>query len=135
MEFVQANWMWILVAVASGGMLLWQSVRGSLAGGIGPTQATLLINREDAVVLDVREPAEYSQGHIVGARHIPLGQLEKRLAEIDKLKDKPVIVCCAAGSRSASASGALRKAGFSKVFNLAGGMAAWDQAGLPTTKK
>lgn len=136
MEFIQNNFMWIIVAFVSGGMLLWPLVRGRAGGpGVGPTQATLMINREDAVVLDVREPSEWAQGHIVNARHIPAGQLEKRLTELEKFKDKAVIVCCASGNRSASASGTLRKAGFTKVYNLAGGIAAWDQAGLPTTKK
>lgn len=136
MEFLQNNYIWIIVAFVSGAMLLWPLVRGRAGGpAVGPAQATLLINREDALVVDVREPAEYSQGHIVNARNLPLGQLEKRLTELEKFKDKPLILCCASGSRSVSAGSTLRKAGFAKVYNLAGGVAAWEQAGLPVTKK
>ncbi|MEW5888836.1 MAG: rhodanese-like domain-containing protein [Pseudomonadota bacterium] len=136
MEFLQNNYIWVIVAFVSGGMLLWPLVRGRAGGpGVGPAQATLLINREDAVVVDVREPAEYSQGHIVNARNLPLGQLQKRLTELEKFKDKPIILCCASGNRSASAGATLRKAGFAKVYNLAGGVVAWEQAGLPVTKK
>ncbi|MFZ5511937.1 MAG: rhodanese-like domain-containing protein [Pseudomonadota bacterium] len=136
MEFLQNNYIWIIVAFVSGAMLLWPLVRGRTGGpAVGPAQATLLINREDAVVVDVREPAEYSQGHIVNARNLPLGQLQKRLTELEKFKDKPLILCCASGNRSASASSTLRKAGFARVYNLAGGVAAWEQAGLPVTKK
>lgn len=136
MEFLQNNFVWIIVAFVSGGMLLWPLVRGRAAGpAVTPAQATLLINREDGVVLDVREPAEYARGHVVNARNIPLATLDKRLSELEKFKNRPVIVCCATGNRSVSAGGTLRKAGFEKVFNLSGGMAAWEQAGLPVTKK
>jgi rhodanese-related sulfurtransferase len=135
-EFIQANIMWVALAAISGGILLWQLISGSVGGaGVSPMQATLMLNREDAIVVDVREPAEWASGHIVNARHIALGQLDKRLAEIEKFKARPVIVCCASGNRSASACGKLRKAGFEKVFNLDGGMGAWNDANLPITTK
>ena len=134
MEFVQNNLMWIGLAAVSGTMLLWQLFSGGGAG-VSPMQATLMINREDAVVLDVREIAEFAQGHIPNSRHIPLAALEKRLSELEKFKERAIIVNCASGNRSGSACGTLRKHGFAKVFNLAGGISAWDQAGLPVTKK
>lgn len=136
MTFVQENIHWIGLAFVSGMMLLWPMVRGKTAGpSISPMQATLLINREDAVVVDVREPGEYSKGHIPNSRHIPLAQLDKRLPELDRFKDRPVIVNCQSGNRAFSACSALRKAGFAKVFNLDGGVSAWEQAGLPLTNK
>jgi rhodanese-related sulfurtransferase len=136
LDFIKNNLIWIGLAAVSGGLFVLQTWRARGAGaGVSPMQATLLMNREDAVVVDVREPAEYSGGHIPNARHIPLSQLDKRLSELDKLKERTVIVSCARGNRSAAACGALRRAGFAKVFNLAGGMSAWDQAGLPVTKK
>jgi rhodanese-related sulfurtransferase len=135
MEFVQQNLMWIGLAVVSGGMLLWQTFNGSGGKNISVNEATLLINRQDALVLDVRETAEWSAGHIPDARHIALGHLGKHLSEIDKYKDKPVIVVCASGNRSGSACGTLRKAGFQQVFNLGGGIRTWSEAGLPMTKK
>jgi rhodanese-related sulfurtransferase len=134
-EFIQANVMWLALAVVSGAMLLWPVLTGSGSAGVSPIEATLLLNREDAIVIDVRESGEWSGGHIPNARHIALSQLDKRIGEIDRLKARPVIVCCASGNRSASACGKLRRAGFEKVFNLAGGIGAWTQAGLPVTTK
>ena len=99
------------------------------------TEATLLINREDAVVLDVRETSEWSAGHIPNARHIALGQLDKHLSELEKFKSRPVIICCASGNRSSSACGTLKRAGFERVFNLSGGLGAWTGAGLQVTTK
>lgn len=136
MEFVKDNLAWFGLAVFSGGMLLWQSWQARAGGaGVSPLQATLMINREDAVVLDVREAAEYGGGHIPNSRHIPLSQLDKRLPELEKFKGRAIIVSCTRGNRSAAACGRLRRAGFEKVFNLNGGLAAWDEAGLPVTKK
>ena len=134
MEFVQQNIMWVITAVVSGFMLVSSFVRGG-GKGISVPEATLLINREDAIVVDVRETSEWSTGHIPNARHIAMGQLAKRITEIEKFKEKPVIVCCATGNRSSSACGTLQRAGFARVFNLNGGMGAWSSAGLPVTVK
>ena len=135
MEFVQQNMIWVALALVSGGMLLWPMLSGGSSEDLTPAQATLLMNREDALVLDVRETGECTSGHIPGARHITLAQLEKRMSEIEKLKDHPVIICCASGNRSSSACGRLKKGGFEKVFNLAGGISAWREASLPLTTK
>jgi len=134
MEFIQENLSWVMLAVVSGAMLLWQSVRGG-GNNISVTEATVLLNREEAVVVDVRETHEWSAGHIPEARHIALAQVEKRLSELEKFKAKPLIVCCASGNRSSSACRTLKKAGFERVFNLAGGLTAWTDAGLPVTTK
>ncbi len=132
MEFIQQNWYWAALAAVSGTLLIVTSVRGSR--GISPAQATQLINRSDAVVIDVRDAGEYAAGHLLNAQHIPLAELDKRLGELDKLKDKPVILNCQTGSRSASACDILRKAGFTQVHNLEGGIAAWEQAGMPVSR-
>lgn len=136
MEFIQQNWNWAWAALAlvSGSLLIVSSLRGG-SRGISPAQATTLINREDATVIDVRGAAEFASGHLLNARHIPLGDLEKRLGELEKLKDKPVILNCQSGGRSSSACGILRKAGFTNVHNLEGGVAAWEQAGMPISRK
>lgn len=133
MEFIQENIMWVMLALVSGGMLLLTTLKGG--GGISVTEATNLINREDGVVLDVRESGEWSTGHIPNARHIALGQLGGHITELEKIRDKPIIVCCASGNRSSSACSTLTKAGFTRVFNLAGGIGAWRDAGLPVTTK
>lgn len=135
MEFLQANMIWVAVAVTSGAMLLWPMVAGGGAANLTPAEATLLMNREDALVLDVRETGEWGTGHITGARHITMAQLEKRLSELDKFKDKPIIVVCATGNRSSSACGLLKKHGFGKVFSLGGGVSSWRDASLPLTTK
>lgn len=135
MEFIQQNLMWVGLAAVSGGMLIWQTISGGGRNNISVNEATLMINRQDAIVVDVRETAEWSSGHIPNARHIALGHLSKHLSEIEKFKEKPIIVVCASGNRSGSACNVLQKAGFQQVFNLAGGIHAWNEAGLPMTKK
>ncbi|CAG4885215.1 Rhodanese-related sulfurtransferase [Georgfuchsia toluolica] len=133
-EFIRHQWYWVVAALVSGGMLLWPLLRGNKMS-LTPAAATLLMNREDALVLDVRETSEWNNGHIANARHLALTQFDKRLVEIEKFKQTPVIVCCAMGSRGQTAAAKLEKAGFEKVFNLAGGIAAWSEAGLPLTRK
>jgi len=134
-KFVIDNIFLIAVAFVSGAMLVWPMVRRGAGGpSVNTLEATQLINRQDALVVDVREQAEYAQSHILNARLLPLSQLEARLADIEKFKDKPVIVYCATGNRSSAAAATLRKSGFSNVSNLSGGFAAWRQAGLPVQK-
>ena len=134
-DFVRNNLLLFVVALVSGGMLLWPLVRRSTGGPwVTPTEATLLINREDALVIDVREPAEYAAGHVLGAKNIPLARLNAPGAELAKRKDRPVIVVCDGGELAAKAAAALRKQGFTRVVNLSGGLKAWQQAGLPLEK-
>ena len=135
LQFAQANLLYVVLAVTSGAMLLWQTFAAGGGKGISPLEATLLMNREDALVIDVREASEWSAGHIANARHIPLGQLDKRMSELEKFKTRSVIVNCQSGNRSVAACRRLGKNGFEKVHNLAGGIAAWTDAGLPVTTK
>jgi rhodanese-related sulfurtransferase len=135
MDFVQNNILLIAVALVSGAMLIWPLVRrGSGGPWVSTVEATQLINRQDALVLDVRSAEEYAKGHILGAKNLPLADLGRRAAELDKHKAKPVIVHCENGNRSTSALSLLRKQGFASAVNLAGGYAAWQQAGLPVEK-
>lgn len=94
-----------------------------------------MINHDDAVVIDVREVNEYSDGHIINSLHIPLSNLNTRISELKKHKANKVIVACRSGHRSANACANLRKAGFEQVFNLSGGVMAWEKANLPLIKK
>jgi rhodanese-related sulfurtransferase len=127
------NYLYIATALVSGGMLIWPAVRrGTSGSAVSPHDATLMINRHDALVLDVRSAEEFGKGHVLNARNVPLAQLEGRAGELQKHKAKPVIVC-EDGVRS-SAAAALRKIGFEKVYTLSGGLAAWQQAGLPVEK-
>jgi rhodanese-related sulfurtransferase len=135
MKFITENIFLIAIAFVSGAMLVWPLVRRGAGGAsVGTLEATMLINSKDAIVLDVRTPAEFAQSHILNARNIPLDEIEARVKELERFKEKPVIVSCATGNRSGSAAAVLRKHGFTNVVNLAGGIAAWQQAGLPTGK-
>jgi rhodanese-related sulfurtransferase len=127
------NYLYIATALVSGGMLIWPVVRGGAGGSaVSPQDATLMINRHDALVLDVRSTDEFGKGHVLNARSVPLAQLESSSGGLHKHKTKPVIVC-EDGARSGAAA-ALRKMGFEKVYTLAGGLPAWQQAGLPVEK-
>ena len=124
------------LAITSVGMLLFPLfTRGMRPGAeVGPSEAVTLINRKDALVLDVRDDGEFAGGHITNARHMPEKQVAERLKELEKFKDKPVIVSCASGRRSATVADSLRKQGFADVVALRGGILAWSQAGMPLEK-
>ena len=135
-EFLLNNLALVALFLASGALLLWPEL-SRFAGGanaVGTLEATRLMNQPGALVLDVREDAEFASGHLPKARHIPLAQLGTRIGEIAKFKDKPVIVTCRSGARSGSACRALRNAGFTQVYNLKGGVPAWEQASLPVER-
>jgi rhodanese-related sulfurtransferase len=135
-EFISKNIFLVMIAAVSGGMLLWPLLRKGTGGPwVNTLQATQLMNREDAVVVDLRPAADFAKGHILGARSVPLADLEKRAGELDKYKAKPVIVYCNAGNSAGASVALLRRNGFANVVNLAGGYAAWQQAGLPVEKK
>jgi len=135
--FLQNNIFLVAVCVVSGVMLLLPLLQKVSAGGmkeVSVQEAVQLINRRDAIVVDVRDSGEYAAGHVPNARHIPAAELEKRSKELEKFKDKPVVVVCRTGSRSASACGSLRKLGFQEVFPLKGGVLGWTQASMPLEK-
>jgi rhodanese-related sulfurtransferase len=136
MTFIQNNWMLILVMFLSGAMLLWPIIQRRVSGGkdAGNLVVTQLINRQNAVVLDVRETAEYEGGHLPNAIHIPLSQLGSRGQELAKFTDRPVVTYCASGNRSRMAAGPLAKLGFKDVYSLSGGIRAWKDAGLPVER-
>lgn len=131
------NMMLFGAAVATGAMLLWPLLLRPFRAGqeIGAFDAVQLINRKDAVVIDVRDVGEYEAGHIAGARHVPERQLAERLKELEKFRDKPLIVTCRSGARSGVAVQVLRRNGFGEAVNLRGGIDAWQQAGMPLQKK
>lgn len=135
MKFVMDNIFLIVIAVVSGAMLVWPLVRrGSGGPWVSTAQAVQLINKEDALVLDIREPGEYATVHILNARNVPLKDLDARAKELEKYKQKPVIIACESGNRSGQAMAVLKGKGFATVYNLSGGLGAWQQAGLPTER-
>ena len=133
MDFITENIVLIAIAFAAGGMLLYPLVMGKASGpALDTLGATRLINDTGAVVLDVRSPADFAAGPLPNARTTPLAELDKRVGELPA--GKPVLVCCNSGGTSGRASALLRRGGRQDVFNLAGGLQAWQQAGLPVVK-
>jgi rhodanese-related sulfurtransferase len=133
-NFLIENWMLVAVAAASALALFWPTLIQGAAGGLVPSEAVLLINREKAVLIDVCEPEEFAQGHAVGSKNIPLAQFEAQLPLVVKNKSMPVILVCQAGSRAARAADQAKKLGYERAQALAGGLKAWREASLPTEK-
>lgn len=134
MDFINQNILLISLVAISGLSLLWPLLKRSAGNEVNPGEATMLINREDAHILDVREAAEFAGGHLPDAKNIPVGALAERAKELEKLKDKPIILCCASGMRSNKGCAELKKQGFTKLYSLAGGVDAWVGAGYPVKK-
>jgi len=134
-DFVLNNIWLVLIAVTSGAMLAWPSISRRAGGlSVSTLQATQLINHKDALMLDVRSADDFARSHILNAKNIPAGQLGGRLAELEKFRARPVVVCCQTGNSATPSCALLQKAGFTEVHLLAGGISAWEQAGLPVTK-
>ena len=102
---------------------------------VTPATAISLINREEPLLLDVREQNELSDGMLADALHIPLSAFGNRAAELDNDKDRSVLVYCRSGNRSGSVCRTLTGRGFEKVYNLSGGIMAWKDAHLPVSTK
>ena len=134
MNFLIENWMLVAVAAGSALALFLPTITKGAAGGVEPTEAVLLINREKAVLIDVCEPAEYAQGHAMGSKNIPLGQLESQLPLLVKNKSLPVILVCQVGGRASRAAAQAKKLGYERAQALSGGLKAWREASLPVEK-
>jgi rhodanese-related sulfurtransferase len=133
-SFFIDNWYLFAIALVSGGLLIWPMlVQGGGAGAVSAADAVQLINRERAVLIDISDPAQYAAGHAVGARSVPLDALETS-RELPKNKSLPLVVVCPNGARAPRAVAALKKLGFENTTALAGGLAAWRAANLPTEK-
>lgn len=136
LQFVINNW-YLFVALA---VILFLLAAGPLSQqmhGIrnaNAAQAIQLLNRENGVVVDVCEPKEFSAGHVPNAINLPLSSLKDRLRDLEKHKNKPIIVSCRSGNRSLKGAVILRKHGFATVYNLAGGLQAWERDNLPLEK-
>lgn len=137
LEFAINHWDLFAALAIILAMLLGGNLSSRLRGfsNLEPTDAVRIINHDEAVVVDVREDKEVADGTILDSLHIPLGSLGDRLAELANFREKPIIVSCRSGHRSATACARLRKEGFTTVYNLKGGVLAWQNAGLPLQKK
>ena len=132
LEFAGNHTLLVFALVASFLLVIFTELRRKASGmlAVVPTEAVKLINN-DAMVLDLRSAESFSRGHIVGARNVPMDELEGHMDKLAKFRNKPVVAVCDAGITSSKAVNALRNSGFESVYNLKGGMSAWGQAGLP----
>lgn len=118
-------------------LILGLFVRNEVARGgrsVSAQELVHLVNRDGAVVIDVRDANEYGQGHIVDALNVPHTSLSSRIGELRKYKDKPIVLTCKMGQHSGAAGTTLRKAGFQNVSRLRGGVAEWRNQNLPVVK-
>lgn len=134
MNFIADNWMLFAAALASGMMLLWPVLQSGMAQGISTAEAVLMMNREKAVVIDLREPTEFAQGHPAGAVNARLDSLEQDLFKWSNDKTRPLIFLCQSGAISTKGVGIAQKLGFTKVYLLGGGLKSWREANLPLQK-
>ncbi|HEV8502782.1 MAG TPA: rhodanese-like domain-containing protein [Casimicrobiaceae bacterium] len=136
MSFIQNNLLLIVVFIASGAMLAWPLVGGRLSKmkPISTLGVTRLINSGNPVLLDLRETSEFEGGSLPNALHIPLSQLKDRAGELGKLTGRPLVAFCDRGQKSRGAMATLSKLGFNEIYNLAGGIRAWKDAGLPVVR-
>ena len=132
-EFILNNIGYVALWVGSGALLLWPEISRLVGASseIDTLDATRLMNQGSTLILDVRDGADFASGHLPRARHIPLQELTKRMDEIGKYKDKPVLLTSKGGN---AALRSLKQAGFTTVYQLKGGLAAWQQASLPVEK-
>jgi rhodanese-related sulfurtransferase len=130
--FIDNIWLVALILI-SGGALAWPALQ-KRGQRLSQLQATQLINQGKSVILDVRDPADYAAGHLRDAKNIPLKELPNRIKELDRFKDRTIIIVCKSGTQSGRAVGQLKKAGFEHVAVLDGGQEAWQAQGLPVAK-
>ncbi len=126
---------WILSGIWLGLVVTLVMYLTAKAGdALSPHQATLLVNRENAVFLDIRDKKAFDGGHIVDAINIPSAKLKDRMVELEKYRDKPLVVVCQMGHQSGEAVKTLTENGFSAVNRMKGGMTEWQSQGLPAVK-
>jgi rhodanese-related sulfurtransferase len=133
MHFLTQNIGYIALMIISAGMMIWPDIDRFINGGsvIGTLEATLLMNQKRALVLDVRALEDFQKSHIPSARHIPEAEIKTRITELNKFKERPIVLV---GTRPTTAMRALKAAGFTEIAQLRGGMPAWLEAGLPVQK-
>jgi rhodanese-related sulfurtransferase len=132
-QFVLLKWYLFAAAAVLLALLIVHETRKGVAS-LSPAQVTALVNREDAVVLDLRDAAEYRAGHIVDSVHMPFGKLSERIAELERYRERPVVVVCKMGHQSGAVAKTLRGKGFARVYRLGGGILEWQSAQLPLVR-
>ena len=130
LEFIAEQWLLALALATTLTMLFLHESRKA-GPAVTPQQAINLVNSEEGVFVDIRDGKDFKAGHIVEARHIPLGQLANRMNELEKFRDKPIIVVCRLGQSATGATRQLRANGFERAQKMTGGMMEWNSLKLP----
>ena len=133
LEFLAQQWILVAALLAAIGMLVYHESRKA-GPSLSPQQAINMVNTEQGLFLDLRDGADFKQGHIADAMHIPAAKLADRMGELDKHRERPIVLVCKMGQQSGVAGKQLRGAGFSRVYKMAGGMLEWNNLQLPTVR-
>ena len=131
LEFLAQQWILVIALLAVIIMLVLHEARKS-GPSLSPQQAINLVNNQQGVFVDLRDAAEYKKGHIVDALHIPASKVVDRIAELEKFRDKPIVLVCKMGQQSGAAGKQLKAGNFDKVYKMSGGMLEWTNLQLPT---
>ena len=129
-QFLGEQWILVAALATTLGMLILHETRKA-GPALSISEAVQLVNNEEGVFLDIRDGGDYARGHITDALHIPAATLAKRAGELEKFREKPVVVVCKMGQSAGPATKTLRAQGFSRAQNLSGGMMEWDAQKLP----
>lgn len=132
-EFITNHLVLSTLFVVLSGLLIRSMLTDLKQGGtsLEASGATLMLNRENAVMLDIRTAADFSEGHVINAINIPFSEFDNRAADLEKLRDRPIIVCCKTGTSASQSVASLKKLGFEKTYRLKGGIEGWKQSNLP----
>jgi len=133
-EFAGDNLLLCAAFAAILGMIIYFEYTKFFSGlkALSPFAATKLLNEGEALFLDVRDDKEYKAGHVLNARNVPLANMDKFMHELEKHKEKDVVVYCESGQRAQRAGMQLRKNGFTQLHIISGGLNEWQKANLPT---
>lgn len=131
LEFIAEQWLLVGALLAVIVMLVVHESRRS-GPSVSPQQAINLVNAEDGLFLDLRDAGDFKQGHIVGAVNIPAAKVGDRMAELEKYRDRPIVLVCKMGQQSGAAGKQLKAANYEKVYKMTGGMMEWGNLQLPT---
>lgn len=132
-QFVSAQWYWFaLLSALLAALAWWESRRAGPQ--VTPQQLSLMVNNENALVLDVRSDKEFRQGHIVNALNMPASGFNDRIKQLEQHKERPLVLVCKVGQQTGNVAKQLRAAGFEKVYRLSGGMMEWSGSQMPLVK-
>ncbi|MCO4837926.1 MAG: rhodanese-like domain-containing protein [Oceanospirillaceae bacterium] len=133
-EFAINHWEMVLALLLALTVLVVTEKRKA-APSVSPQQATVLANGEGALLLDIRTPADFNAGRVIGSKNIPFADLTKRMSELEKHKNKPIVIICKTGQTASGAANLLKKAEYTNVSRMTGGMAEWTGQNLPLVRK